>query len=172
MMVEVLLDGGFELGHTLEDTASDSIDSDAAEEALDLVEPRCRRRGEVHVETWMPLKPSLHLGVLVGGVIVSDEVQIQPLWAVAVDGAQKFKPFLVAVALHALPNNPAGGDIEGGKQRRRSIAFVVVGHSPGPPFFHWQAGLRAIQRLDLAFLIDREYQGFVQWIEDKDPRHP
>src|SRR5580693_7166552 len=78
MMVEVLLDGGFELGHTLEDTASDSIDSDAAEEALDLVEPRCRRRGEVHVETWMPLKPSLHLGVLVGGVIVSDEVQIQP----------------------------------------------------------------------------------------------
>jgi len=167
MMVEVLLDGGFELGHTLEDTASDSIDSDAAEEALDLVEPRCRRRGEVHVETWMPLKPSLHLGVLVGGVIVSDEVQIQPLWAVAVDGAQKFKPFLVAVALHALPNNPAGGDIEGGKQRRRSIAFVVVGHSPGPPFFHWQAGLRAIQRLDLAFLIDREYQGFVRWIEIK-----
>jgi hypothetical protein len=38
MMIEVLLDGGFELGHTLEDTASDSIDSDAAEEALDLVE--------------------------------------------------------------------------------------------------------------------------------------
>ena len=31
-------------------------------------------------------------------------------------------------------DNPAGGDIEGGKQRRRSIAFVVVGHSPGPPF--------------------------------------
>ena len=35
MMVEVLLDGGFELGHTLEDTASDAIGSDAAEEALD-----------------------------------------------------------------------------------------------------------------------------------------
>ena len=95
MMVEVLLNGGFELGHTLEDIASDAIGSDAAEEALDLVEPRRRCRGEVHVETWMPLKPSLHLGVLVGGVIVSDEVQIQPLWAVSVDGAQKFKPFLV-----------------------------------------------------------------------------
>jgi hypothetical protein len=27
-----------------------------------LVEPRRRCRGEVHVETWMPLKPSLHLG--------------------------------------------------------------------------------------------------------------
>ena len=45
MMVEVLLDGGFELGHTLEDTAADAIGSDAAEEALDLVEPR-RHVGE------------------------------------------------------------------------------------------------------------------------------
>jgi hypothetical protein len=70
-MVEVLLDGGFKLGHILEDTASDAVGSDAAEEALDLVEPRRRGRGEVHVETWMPLKPSLHLGLLVGGVIVS-----------------------------------------------------------------------------------------------------
>ena len=42
-----------------------------------------------------------------------------------------------------------------------------MGHSPGPPFFHCQAGLRAIQRLDLTFLIDREYQGFVRWIEIK-----
>ena len=129
MMVEVLLDGGFELGHTLEDTAADAIGSDAAEEALDLVEPRRRCRGEVHVETWMPLKPSLHLGVLVGGVIVSDEVQIQPLWAVAVDGAQKFKPFLVAVALHALPNNPAGGDIEAGVSPSPSAACCASASS-------------------------------------------
>src|ERR1700738_1260532 len=101
--------------------------------SVDLVEPRRRCRGEVHVEAWMPLKSSLHLGVLVCGIVVGDQVQVQPLRGVAVDGAQEFKPFLVAVALHALPNNVAGSDIEGGKQRRRSIAFVVVGHSPGAP---------------------------------------
>src|SRR5207302_3552142 len=78
VMVEVLLDGSFKFGHTLEDTASDAIGSYAAEEALDLVEPRRRCRGEVHVETRMPLKPSLHLGVLVGGVIVSDEGRSSP----------------------------------------------------------------------------------------------
>src|SRR5207245_1398960 len=160
VMVDVLLDGGFELGHILEDTASDAVGSDAAEEALDLVEPRRRCRGEVHVEAWMPLKPSLHLGVLVCGIVVGDQMQVQPLWGIAVDGAQEFKPFLVAMALHALPNDASGGDIEGGKKRRRSIAFVVGGHSAGPPLLHWQAGLRAIERLDLAFLVDREYQGF------------
>src|SRR5438552_2546581 len=156
-MVEVLLDGSFKFGHTLEDTASDAIGSYAAEEALDLVEPRRRCRGEVHVETRVPLEPRLHLGVLVCSVVVGDQVQVQPLWGVAVDGAQEFKPFLVAVALHALPDNVAGGDIKGGEQRRYSIAFVVVGHSPGPTFLHRQAGLRAIERLDLAFLVDREY---------------
>ena len=40
-----------------------------------------------HVETWMPLKPSLHFGVLVCGIVVGDQVQVQPLWGVAVDGA-------------------------------------------------------------------------------------
>jgi hypothetical protein len=40
------------------------------------------------------------------------------------------------MALHALPNDAPGGDIEGGKQRRRSIAFVVVRHSPGAPLLH------------------------------------
>ena len=89
-MVEVLLDGSFKFGHTLEDTASDAIGSYAAEEALDLVEPRRRCRGEVHVETRMPLKPSLHLGVLVCGIVVGDQVQVQTLWGVAVDGAQEF----------------------------------------------------------------------------------
>src|SRR2546426_6206200 len=79
-MVEVLLDGGFEFGHTLEDTASDTVGSDATEEALDLVEPRRRCRGEVHVETRMPFKPSLHLGVLVCDIVVGDQVQVQTLW--------------------------------------------------------------------------------------------
>src|SRR5438128_5094771 len=140
-MVDVLLDGGFEFGHALEDTASDTVGSDATEEALDLVEPRRRCRGEVHVETWMPLKPSLHLGVLVCGIVVGDQVQVQPLWGVAVDSAQEFKPFLMAMSLHALPDDAAAGDIESSKQRRCSIAFIVVGHGPGPTLLHRQAGL-------------------------------
>jgi len=65
VMVEVLLDGSFKFGHTLEDTASDAIGSYAAEEALDFwlshdadVGVKCMWNAEA-------LKPSLHLGVLV-----------------------------------------------------------------------------------------------------------
>ena len=45
VMVEVVVDGRFEFGHRGEDTAPDAVMSDQAEEALDLVEPRCRGRG-------------------------------------------------------------------------------------------------------------------------------
>lgn len=36
----------------------------------------------------------------------------------------------MAVPLHALPDDVAGGDVEGGKQRGRPIAFVVVSSFP------------------------------------------
>ena len=49
-MVEVVVDGRFEFGHRGEDPAPDAVMSDQAEEALDLVEPRCRGRGEVQVK--------------------------------------------------------------------------------------------------------------------------
>ncbi len=90
--------------------------------SVDLVEPRRRCRGEVHVEAWMPLKSSLHLGVLVCGIVVGDQVQVQPLRGIAVDGAQEFKPFLVAMALW---------------RRRRGAAPLAS--ADGDPMIGWQA---------------------------------
>ena len=74
----------------------------------------------------MPLKPSLHLGVLVCGTVVGDQVQVQPLRGIAVDGAQEFKPFLVAMALWrrrrgAAPPASADGDPMIGWQARDAI---------------------------------------------------
>jgi len=53
------------------------------------------------------------------------------------------------------------------KQCRRPIAFVIVGHGPGPTFLHRQPGLGAVKRLDLALFVDREHDGFVRRIEIK-----
>src|SRR5271167_3214723 len=69
-MVEVVVDGRFEFGHRGEDTAPDAVMSDQAEEALDLVEPRCRGRGEVQVKARVLVEPCRRLGMLVGGMLV------------------------------------------------------------------------------------------------------
>ena len=77
VMVEVVVDGCFEFGHRGENTAPDAVMSDQAEEALDLVEPRCRGRGEVQVKARVLVEPRRHLGVLMGGIVVEHEVEIE-----------------------------------------------------------------------------------------------
>ena len=44
-------------------------------------------------------QPSRHLGVLVSGVIVGDEMDVETGGSVAVDGLEEGEPLLVAVAL-------------------------------------------------------------------------
>ncbi len=60
------------------------------------------------------------------------------------------------VALHVAADHPAVEHAERGEQGGRPVAFIIVGHRPEPPRLHRQAGLRAVERLDLALLVDAE----------------
>ena len=115
-MLQVLLDGGNQLCHALEPPAADAVLGDQAEEALDLVDPGGGGRGEVHMEPLVPLQPRLHLGVLVRGIAVGDQVHVEVLWRLGIDPAEELEPLLVAMALHALADDLAGSHVEGGKQ--------------------------------------------------------
>ena len=48
-------------------------------------------------------------------------------------------------------------DVERGEERRRAVALVVVGHRAGEALLQGQARLRAVERLDLAPLVEREH---------------
>src|SRR5260370_34893814 len=67
MMLQVVLDGGFEFDDALEDTAADTIGGNPAEEALDLVDPGTRCGGEVHVEAAVVGQAGFGRGVVLGG---------------------------------------------------------------------------------------------------------
>ena len=66
---------------------------------------------------------------------------------------------VVPVSLHVTADDGAVEDVEGGEQRGCAVAFVVVGHRSGAAWLHRQTGLGAVERLDLALLIDRENDG-------------
>ena len=89
MSFQVGIDCGLEFGDAVEDAASNGVIGDQAEEPFDQIDPGGRCRGEVEVEAGMALEPSLDLGVLVGRVVVDDEMQIERFEGVAVDGAQE-----------------------------------------------------------------------------------
>src|SRR4249920_1935698 len=51
------------------------------------------------------------------------------------------------------------------EERRRPMPLVVVGHGAAAPFLQRQAGLRAIQGLNLALLVDAQHDRLVGRIE-------
>ena len=119
------------------------------------------------VEARASLEPGFDLGVLMGGVIVDDQMQIEVLGRVAVDCAQETEELLMAMARHAFADDPAGGDVERGEQGRRPVPLVIVGHRAGATLLQRQSRLGAVERLDLALLVDREHQRLVRWVEIK-----
>ena len=101
MGLQVLLDSRLQFGDALEHTAANAVLGNQAEKAFDLIDPRGGGRGEVHVKARMPFEPGLNLGVLVGGVVVGDQVHGEVLRCLSIDAAQEFEPFLMPVSRHA-----------------------------------------------------------------------
>ena len=60
---------------------------------------------------------------------------------------------------HAAAEHGAVEDIQRCEQRGGAVADVVVGHRPGLAGLERQARLGAVERLDLALLVDRQHDG-------------
>ena len=75
------------------------------------------------------------------------------------DGIEELDEFLVGVARHAAADHAAIEDVEGGEQGGGAVALIVVGHGAAFAGLHGQAGLGAVERLDLRFLVDRNDHG-------------
>ena len=150
------VDCGLKIDDASKDTALQSPFGEFSEEALDGVKPRTRGRREVEGEARVSIEPLPHFRMLVGGVVIEDHVYDLFSRHVRLNGVEEADKLLVTMALHAAANDLAFEYIESGEQRRCAMAFVVVGHRAGAALLHRQAGLSAIERLDLRLFVDRE----------------
>ena len=153
------VDGGLEIDHTSEDTALEALLGEFGEEPLDCVEPRARGGREVEGEARVPVEPLTHLRMLVDGVVVEDHVHKLSGRHLSLNSIQEANELLVTMALHTSANDLSFEHVESSEQRRCSVALVVMGHRAGAAFLHRQAGLGAVEGLDLRLFIDREHDG-------------
>ena len=77
------------------------------------------------------VRASAYLGVLVGGIVVEDDVERLFGRTVGLDGVEKADEFLMPVVLHAAPDDLAFKDVESGEQGCRAVALIIVGHGGG-----------------------------------------
>ena len=92
------------------------------------------------------------LGCLCVAVVVEDDVDQLAGRSLTLDRAQEAQELLVPVALQTAADDRAVEDVERSEQRRRAVAFVIVGHRSALAGLQRQARLGAVERLDLALL--------------------
>src|SRR5439155_13214652 len=97
----------------------------------------------------MPFEPGADLEMLVGGVVVDDQMQFPRGRGLTIDVVEEADEFLVSVTRHALADDTALQYVERGEQRRRAVAFVVVGHRLAASLFYRQSTLDDVDLLDL-----------------------
>ena len=105
-------------------------------------------------EAFVAAEPGADLQVLVGGGVVENDMHGFVLRHTGIDGVQESDELLMAMTLHVASDDSSVEHVESGEQRRRSVALVVMVHGPKAAFLQRQARLGAVERLDLAFLVN------------------
>src|SRR5439155_19864069 len=127
---------------------------------LDEIQRGRAGRGEVEMKPRVVREPRLHRGMFVRAVVVENEMDVLAAGRLPIDRVQERDELSVRVVrLTPLDDMPLK-DIEGREQRRRTVPFVIMGlagRDSGPQRQDW---LRAIQRLNLALLVNAQHQGF------------
>jgi len=72
-------------------------------------------------------QPPVYQSRFVCAIVIKNHMDVQILGHIGVNDVEKLAELYAAVAAIALADHLAIGSIEGGKQRSRSIAAVVVG---------------------------------------------
>ncbi len=99
--------------------------------------------------------------MLVRAVVVHHQVQGNVPGKLRINAPQEFQELLVTMPAEALAHDLALQNFQSGKQGGRAVALVVMGHRAQPAFLHRQAGLGAVQRLDLGLLVHTEHQRLI-----------
>src|SRR5262249_17288083 len=110
------VDGGLELDEGAEDTALEAAPRELGEEAFEGVEPGAGSWGEVEDEGGRAAEPGLDLRMVVGGVVVDDDVDDLARRHLRLDGVEEADELLMAVARPAAP---------------RGLSFAHVGRGGG-----------------------------------------
>ena len=110
-------------------------------------------------------EPLPDLAVLVGCVVVQDDMNGLARRDVALERVEEADELLMPVTLHVPSRHRAVEDVERSEECGRAVALVVVCHGRAASLLQRQAGLGSVERLDLRLLIDAEHHGVRGWCD-------
>jgi len=130
VMLNVGHDGLNQFRDAVENTPPQAFLGDVPEPAFHQVQPGAARRGEVDVKPRMSLEPTPDPRMLVGGIVVDDQMQIEVGGSLGIDQRQKLDPFLMPMLRQAGANQPPLSQFQGRKQGGGSVSHVIMRQRP------------------------------------------
>ena len=152
MCVNKVRDSLLKLSDAPEDATFQLFSRELCKEALYYVEPGTACRYEMKVESLVPLKPGLDLGMFVCGVVVDDQMNVQFRGSFPVYEVEELDPFLVAVIIHTARNHFSFEHIDSGEEGCRAVTLVIVCHGSATAFLDRQLRLCTVQGLNRGLL--------------------
>ena len=119
-----------QVGGGIERATTDSALGDEGEETFDLVEPGGIGGCEVNVPTRTAGEPSSDLWMLVGGVVVDDEMDVELGRHIGLDVTQEGEELLVTMAGFVLSDDRAVEHVEGGEQSGGAVILSFFMRTP------------------------------------------
>lgn len=103
--------------------------------------------------------------MLVGAVVIHDQMDVEILRDGLLDLAEEAQEFLVPVARLALGDHLASGHVQGSEQGGGAMADVVMGDALDVPQTHGQERLSPVEILNLRLLVNAEHHRLVGRIQ-------
>src|SRR5262249_45851518 len=126
MFADVAANGGDKRRHAAEGPPPQPLAGDLSKEAFDEIQPGRPGWGEVEMKPRVRGEPRLHGRVLVGPIIVENEVDGAPPRGVAIDRVQEGHALGVGMARLTTLDHVALEDIQRGEERGRAVPLVIM----------------------------------------------
>lgn len=110
---------------------SDVFPGKRSKPALHLIEPRCRRWGEVNMEPRVSSEPVFDRRRLVRAVVIHHQMNFQSGGHAGLDRAQELQEFTAAMATVQFTDDFPCGNVQRGKQSGGAVAHRVVSTALG-----------------------------------------
>lgn len=139
-----------------ERATADALFRNFGKEPFDGIEPRRTCRREMNVIARSRFEPRFNEWMFVRRVIIHNEMHVELRRHAALDAIEKLHEFGMPVTRQALFDDLPRKDVQRRKQRRGTVANVVVRLRGGHSWAQRQNRSGSIQRLDAAFFIDAQ----------------
>ena len=136
MTVDIVSDSSNQRRYIPERTSTDAFDGKLTEPTLNQVHPRTGCWNKVQMEPWVSFEPRLYAGMLVGAVIIYDQMQVESPRDLSVYSLKKTDEFLMPMMRHAVADHLAIEHAQSCKESGRAVAFVIVRHGSATTPLH------------------------------------